>query len=79
MIRNMNDLPDRLCIHTTSPYYDPDYIRVGIRFEGKEKTNVAEYCISEGWIRVQVGKTKGRDGNLLCIVLKGTVEPYLRS
>ena len=51
---------------------------VGIRFDGQEKTNVEEYCVSEGWIRVAVGKTVDRKGNPLTIKLKGKVEPYLQ-
>ena len=51
---------------------------VGIKFDGQEKTNVEEYCVSEGWIRVAVGKTVDRKGNPLTIKLKGKVEPYLQ-
>ena len=51
---------------------------VGIKFDGEEKTNVEEYCVSEGWIRVAVGKTVDRKGNPLTIKLKGKVEPYLQ-
>ena len=51
---------------------------IGIRFNGAEKTNVEEYCVSEGWIRVPAGKAKDRFGNPLTIKLKGKVEPYFR-
>ena len=51
---------------------------VGIRFNGQEKTNVEEYCVSEGWVRLAVGKTVDRKGNPLTIKLKGKVEPYLQ-
>ena len=51
---------------------------VGIRFNGVEKNNVEEYCVSEGWIRVAAGKAMDRFGNPLTIKLKGTVEPYFR-
>ena len=51
---------------------------LGIKFDGEEKTNVEEYCVSEGWIRVAVGKTVDRKGNPLTIKLKGKVEPYLQ-
>jgi Protein of unknown function (DUF3297) len=73
-------LPDRLSTDPRSPYYDEELLNrdVGIRFNGAEKTNVQEYCISEGWIRVEVGKGKDRHGNPLTIKLKGTVEPYFR-
>ena len=52
---------------------------IGVRFKGVEKTNVAEYCVSEGWIRVEAGKGKDRHGNPLTIKLSGTVEPYFRT
>jgi hypothetical protein len=73
-------LPDRLSTDPNSPYYDEDVLKrdVGIRFKGVEKTNVAEYCISEGWIRVEAGKTKDRYGNPLTIKLSGTVEAYFK-
>jgi hypothetical protein len=76
-----DELPDRLSNDPTSPHYDPELLArgVGIRFNGAEKTNVEEYCISEGWIRVSVGKTLDRRGNPLTIKLRGTVEPYLRT
>ncbi len=73
-------LPDRLSNDPRSPYYDATVLArdVGIRFKGVEKTNVAEYCISEGWIRVEAAKTKDRHGNPLTIKLKGKVEAYFR-
>ena len=77
----MNDpLPDRLCTNPKSPYYDEALLErgVGIRFNGAEKTNVEEYCVSEGWIRVAVGKTVDRHGDAMTIKLKGTVEPFLK-
>ena len=51
---------------------------VGIRFKGIEKTNVEEYCVSEGWIRVTAGTAKDRKGNPMTIKLKGEVAPYFR-
>jgi hypothetical protein len=51
---------------------------VGIRFKGVEKTNVEEYCVSEGWVRVAAGPAKDRHGKPLTIKLAGTVEPYFR-
>ena len=73
-------LPDHLCNDPRSPYYDEQVLArdVGIRFNGKEKTNVEEYCVSEGWIRVSAGKAKDRFGNPLTIKLTGTVEPYFK-
>lgn len=72
--------PDRLSNDPHNPHYDASVLErdVGIRFNGKEKTNVAEYCVSEGWIRVEAGKAKDRHGNPLTIKLPGTVEPYFR-
>ena len=73
-------LPDRLSTNPKSPHYDEAILQkdVGIRFDGQEKTNVEEYCVSEGWVRVAVGKTMDRHGNPLTIKLKGVVEPYFR-
>ena len=73
-------LPDRLCVDPRSPYYNAEILSrdVGIRFKGVEKTNVAEYCISEGWIRVEAGKTKDRHGNPLTIKLSGPVEVFFK-
>jgi hypothetical protein len=73
-------LPDRLSSDPSSQYYDAALLDrgVGIRFNGKEKTNVEEYCVSEGWIRVAAGNAKDRHGNPLTIKLKGEVVPYLR-
>ena len=72
--------PDRLSNDPDSPYYDADALarEVGIRFKGAEKTNVEEYCISEGWIRVAAGKARDRYGNPLLIKLKGPVEAYFK-
>ena len=73
-------LPDRLSVDPSSPYYNADVLAhdVGIRFKGIEKTNVEEYCVSEGWVRVPAGKAKDRYGNPLTIKLTGTVEPYFK-
>ncbi len=74
-------LPDRLAIDPRSPFHNAELLArgIGIRFNGAEKTNVEEYCISEGWVRVAVGKTLDRKGNPMTIKLKGKVEPYLKS
>jgi len=73
-----DSFPDRLCVNPKSPHYDAVVLSrgVGIRFNGAEKTNVEEYCVSEGWIRVAVGKTVDRHGDPITIRLKGTVEPF---
>ena len=72
--------PDRLSTDPDSPYYNEEILKreVGIRFAGKEKTNVEEYCISEGWIRVAAGAAKDRFGKPLTIKLKGKVEPFFK-
>ena len=73
-------LPDRLSNDPSSPHYDEALLSrgVGIRFKGQEKTNVEEYCVSEGWVRVSLGKATDRRGRPLTMRLTGTVEPYLR-
>ncbi len=70
--------PDRLSVDPTSQYYDEAALRrgVGIRFKGKERFDVEEYCLSENWIRAPVGKTRDRKGNLLTVRLTGEVEAY---
>jgi hypothetical protein len=74
-------LPDRLSSNPNSPYYNEELLAkgVGIRFNGAEKTNVDEYCVSEGWVRVTAGNAKDRFGNPMTIKLKGKVEPYLQT
>jgi hypothetical protein len=71
-------LPDRLSIDPKSPHHDAEVFKhpVGIRFNGKDRVDVEEYCISEGWIKVAAGKTLDRKGKPMLIKLKGTVEPY---
>ena len=73
-------LPDRLSTDPDSPFYDEAVLQrnIGIRFDGQEKTNVEEYCVSEGWIRVAAGKALDRKGKPLTIKLKGPVEPYFK-
>jgi hypothetical protein len=73
--------PDRLSVNPNNKYYDADVLQrgVGIRFKGEEKTNVDEYCVSEGWVRLAVGKAVDRKGNALTVKLQGVVEPYFQS
>jgi hypothetical protein len=73
-------LPDRLSTDPDSPFFNEALLArgVGIRFRGQEKTNVEEYCVSEGWVRVSVGKAVDRRGKPLTMKLNGPVEPYLR-
>ncbi|MFZ5666508.1 MAG: DUF3297 family protein [Pseudomonadota bacterium] len=72
--------PDRLAINPRSPHFDADLLGrgIGIRFKGVEKNNVEEYCISEGWIRVQAGKTMDRKGQPLTLKLSGPVEAWYK-
>jgi len=72
-------MPDRLSTDPGSKFYNRELLErgVGIRFNGQEKTNVEEYCVSEGWVRLAVGKTVDRHGRPMTIKYKGKVEPYL--
>jgi hypothetical protein len=72
--------PDRLSLNPRSPYFDAELLQrgVGIRFKGQEKTNVEEYCVSEGWIRVAAGRSLDRYGQPMTIKLQGEVEPYFQ-
>jgi len=76
---DLSQMPDRLSLNPRSPYFNEDVLGrgVGIRFNGQEKTNVEEYCVSEGWIRVAAGRSRDRFGNPMTIKLRGTVEPYI--
>ena len=73
-------LPDRLSVDPKSKYYDEQLLarNVGVRFNGVDRNNVEEYCVSEGWIRASVGNSLDRRGRPLTITLKGKVEPYFR-
>jgi len=73
-------LPDRLALDPRSPFHDAALLErgVGIRFNGVERTNVEEYCISEGWIKVAAGKARDRRGQPMTMKLRGKVEPYLQ-
>ena len=70
--------PDRLCVNPRSPYYDEATLErgIGVRFNGTERHNVEEYCISEGWVRLPVGKALDRRGNPMTMKVKGTVEAW---
>ena len=75
-----SELPDRLSINPRSPHYNEEILKrnIGIRFNGSERTNVEEYCVSEGWIRVAAGRGVNRHGNPLLIKISGIVEPYFK-
>ncbi len=74
-------LPDRLSTNPDSPYYDAELLKrdIGVRFKGVDKQNVDEYCVSEGWVRLAVGKAVDRKGNAMTVKLQGAVEPYFRN
>ena len=73
-------LPDRLSLNPRSPFFDGELLRrgIGIRFKGRERTDVEEYSVSEGWIRVAAGRSMDRFGQPMTIKLKGEVEPFFQ-
>lgn len=75
-----DELPDRLCTNPRSPFYNEELLQqgIGVRFRGEEKTNVDEYCVSEGWVKLAVGNKVDRKGNPMTIKLSGPVEVYVR-
>lgn len=72
--------PDRISNDPRSPFFNEAALRrgIGIRFRGVEKTNVEEYCVSESWVRVAVGKTVDRRGMPLTVRMTGPVEAWFR-
>lgn len=78
---NADNPPDHLSIDPRSPFYDEETLLrgVGIRFNGADKTNVHEYDVTEGWVRVEVPTSRDRRGNPMVVKLNGKVEPYFRS
>jgi hypothetical protein len=79
--RYMTDSPpDRLAAHPSSPFHNEAAMErgVGVRFKGAERHDVDEYCVSEGWIRVALGKKVDRKGAALTIKLTGPVEVWFR-
>lgn len=73
-------LPDRLCVNPRSRHYVAEVFNhdVGIRLNGKERFDVEEYCISEGWVKVAAAKALDRRGQPLLMTVKGTVEAFYR-
>jgi hypothetical protein len=73
--------PDRLSTNAKSPFFEPELLQrgIGIRFKGAERTDVEEYCISEGWVRVALGKKVDRHGNPLTLKLSGPVEAWYQT
>ena len=74
------ELPDRLSVDPRSRHHIAAVFEhaIGIRLNGKDRHDVEEYCISEGWVRVPAGKTLDRKGQPLMIQLKGRVEAFYR-
>ena len=72
--------PDRLSLNPRSPFFDGELLRrgVGIRFKGRERSDVEEYSVSEGWIRVAAGRSLDRFGQPMTVKLKGEVEPFFQ-
>jgi len=73
-------LPDHLSVDPRSPNHVAAVFQhdIGIRFNGKDRTDVEEYCVSEGWVKVPAGKTVDRKGRPLMIKLKGKVEAFYK-
>ncbi|AAW60720.1 MULTISPECIES: DUF3297 family protein [Gluconobacter] len=73
-------IPDRLSASPDSPYYNEELLSrgIGVRFKGEERTTVEEYCISEGWVRLAVGKTLDRRGRPMTIKVTGPVEVWIK-
>ena len=78
MAEHSDTPPDRLSLDPRSEHFDEALLSrgVGIRFNGQEKTNVIEYSVPEGWIRVAAGRSRDRFGQPMTVKLKGEVEPY---
>lgn len=74
------ELPDHLSIDARSPFYNLEVLKndIGIRFNGKDRQDVEEYCISEGWVKVPAGKTLDRKGQPLLMKLKGKLEVFYK-
>ncbi|TLY53617.1 MAG: DUF3297 family protein [Gammaproteobacteria bacterium] len=72
--------PDRLSADPRSKFYDEALLArgIGIRFNGQEKTTVEEYCVSEGWVRMAVGRALDRRGRPITLTFKGVIEPYFQ-
>lgn len=70
--------PDRLAVNPKSPHHDAQALArgVGVRFRGEVRTNVEEYCVSEGWVKVQAGKGRDRNGDPLLLKMTGPVEVW---
>ncbi len=81
MTETSNTAPDRLSVDPRSKFFDGDKLQrgIGIRFKEVERTDVLEYCVSEGWIRVQAGRSNDRHGNPMTVKLEGPVEAWFKT
>jgi len=72
--------PDRLSVDPQNPHYDEAVLTrgVGIRFNGQERKDIEEYCVSEGWVRVAAGRARDRRGRPITLKIKGEVVPYFQ-
>ena len=72
--------PDRLSVDPQNPHYDEAVLGrgVGIRFNGQERKDIEEYCVSEGWVRVAAGRARDRRGRPITLKIKGEVVPYFQ-
>lgn len=78
----MTDVPPaQLSVDPRSKHYNAEVLAkgVGVRFKGKDRTDVLEYSVAEGWIMVAAGTSRDRNGNPMTIKLKGTVEPFFQN
>lgn len=73
-------MPDHLSVDPASPHHIAAVFehQIGIRLNDKERNDVEEYCVSEGWIKVPAGKTLDRKGRPMLIKLKGRVEAFYK-
>lgn len=78
--KSLPELPDKLSTNPRSPHYDAEILEqeIGIKVNGKERNDVEEYCISEGWVKVAHAKALDRRGNPLIKTVKGTIEVFYR-
>jgi hypothetical protein len=77
---SLPELHDHLSIDARSPFYNLEVLKndIGIRFNDKDRHDVEEYCLSEGWVKVPAGKTLDRKGNPMLIKLKGKLEVFYK-
>ncbi|MBU2881781.1 DUF3297 family protein [Psychrosphaera sp. B3R10] len=78
--KSLPELPDHLSGNPRSPFHVAEIFEhdIGIRLNGKERNDVEEYCISEGWVKVASAKALDRRGQPLLIKMKGTVEAFYK-